>query len=54
MKKNIIAIAVIIVMIAWGCSKVESGNNGLKQSVEKGVADISYAVSKISGTTGYQ
>jgi hypothetical protein len=54
MKKNIIAIAVIMGMIAWGCTKVQSGNNGLKQSVEKGVADISYAVSKISGTTGYQ
>jgi hypothetical protein len=54
MKKNIIAVLVIIGLVAWSCSKVETGNNGLKQSVEKGVADISHAVSKISGTAGYQ
>lgn len=54
MKKNIIAIIVIMGVVAWSCSKVDSGNNGLKQSVEKGVANISHAVSKISGTTGYK
>ena len=54
MKKNGIAIMVIMGLIAWGCSKVETGNNRLRQSVEKGVADISNAVAKISGTTGYQ
>jgi hypothetical protein len=54
MKKNVIAIVVMMGLIAWSCSKVETGNNGLKQSVEKGVADISHAISKISGTTGYQ
>jgi len=53
MKKNIIAIVVIISLMAWSCSKVET-SNGLRQSVEKGIADISTAVSKISGTTGYQ
>jgi hypothetical protein len=54
MKRNVIAIVVIMGLIAWNCSKVETGNQGLRQSVEKGVADISHAVSKISGTTGYQ
>jgi hypothetical protein len=54
MRKNIIASVVIIGLIAWSCSKVETGSDGLKQSIEKGVANISYAVSKISGTTGYQ
>jgi hypothetical protein len=54
MKKSIIAVFVITGLVAWSCSKVETGNNGLKQSVEKGVADISHAVSKISGTAGYQ
>ena len=54
MKKNVIAIVVIMGLIAWSCSKIETGNNGLRQSVEKGVADISHAVAKISGTTGYQ
>jgi len=54
MKKNIIAVIVIMGVIAWSCSKVDSGNNGLKQSVEKGVADINRAVTKISSTAGYQ
>jgi hypothetical protein len=54
MKKNIIAIIVIMALIVWSCSKIETGNNGLRQSVEKGIADISQAVTKISGTTGYQ
>jgi hypothetical protein len=54
MKKNIIAIIVIMGIIGWSCSKVDSGNNGLRQSVEKGVADINHALTKISGTAGYQ
>ena len=54
MKKNIIAFSVIIGMIALSCSKVETGNNGLRESVEKGVAEINNAVSRISTTTGYQ
>ncbi len=54
MKKIIIALTAGIVLIAWSCSKVDTNNNGLKQSVEKGVADISHAVSTITGSTGYQ
>jgi hypothetical protein len=54
MKKSIIALAIIIGAFTWSCSKVETGNNGLKRSVENGVAAINHAVTKISGTTGYQ
>lgn len=54
MKKNVIAIVVIMGLVAWSCNKVDTGNNGLRQSVENGVANISNAVTKISGTTGYQ
>jgi hypothetical protein len=54
MKKNIIAIVVIMGLIAWSCSKFDTGNNGLRQSVEKGIADINHALTKISGTAGYQ
>jgi hypothetical protein len=53
MKKSILAIFAVVGLIAWSCTKVET-SSGLKQSVEKGVANISYAVSKISGSTGYQ
>jgi hypothetical protein len=54
MKRNVLAIIVIMGVIAWSCSKIDSGSNDLRQSVEKGVADISHAVNKISGTTGYK
>lgn len=53
MKKNIMAIVVIIAMFTWSCAKVET-NIGLRQSIEKGVAEINAAVNKISVTTGYQ
>ena len=54
MKRNIMATAVIIGLIAGSCSKMDSGNNGLKQAVENGVAGINHAITKISGTSGYQ
>jgi hypothetical protein len=54
MKKNVIAIVVIMGAVAWSCQKSDTGNNGLKQSVENGVASINNAVNKISGTPGYQ
>jgi hypothetical protein len=54
MKKKVAAMIVGIAIVAWSCSKVESGNSGLRQSVEKGVADLGHAVSTISGTTGYK
>jgi hypothetical protein len=53
MKKNILVIAVGASLLAWGCSKTASDLN-LKQSVEKGVADINNAISSISETKGYQ
>jgi hypothetical protein len=54
MKKYVLAIVAIVGMVAWSCSKTDTGNNSLKQSVERGVANISHAVTKISGTAGYQ
>jgi hypothetical protein len=54
MKKIVVAMTLGIALIAWSCAKVDTGSSGLKQSVEKGVADINHAVSAISGTTGYQ
>lgn len=54
MKKSVVAIVVIMGVIVLSCSKVENSNNGLKQSIEKGVADINNAVTKISGTAGYK
>jgi hypothetical protein len=54
MKRNIVSVIVMISLIAWSCSKFPSPNYGLRMSVEKGVADISTAVNKISGTTGYK
>jgi hypothetical protein len=53
MKKNIVLVVVAAGLMAWGCSKVES-DMSLKQSLEKGVADVNTAISKISGTKGYQ
>jgi hypothetical protein len=54
MKKNIIAIVVVAGVIAGSCSKNETTNNGLRGSLEDGVAAISSAVSDITGTTGYK
>jgi hypothetical protein len=58
MKRNILFIVVIFGLIGWGCSKndnqTQSQPQGLKQSIEKNVADINTAISKISATKGYQ
>jgi hypothetical protein len=54
MKKSVIPIIGMMALIVWSCSKIETGNNGLKESLEKGVANISQAVTKISETPGYQ
>jgi hypothetical protein len=54
MKKKSIAIIVVMGMIFWSCNKMDTGSNGLKQSVESGIANISTAVTKIAGTTGYK
>jgi hypothetical protein len=53
MKKCIIAIAIVFGLITWSCSKVET-THGLKQSVEKSVANINSAVNRISDSKGYQ
>jgi hypothetical protein len=58
MKRNILLIAVVFGLISWSCSKVDTQTQtqqlGLKQSVEKNIADINTAISKISETKGYQ
>jgi hypothetical protein len=55
MKRNILVIAVVFGMIAWSCSKVDTSQQlNLKQSIDKNVADINTALSKISATKGYQ
>ena len=58
MKRNILLVAGIFMLIGWSCSKndsqMQSQPQGLKQSIEKNVADINTAISKISATKGYQ
>ena len=55
MKKNILVIAVVFGLIGWSCSKVDTSQQlSLKQSIDKNVADINTALSKISATEGYQ
>lgn len=56
MKRNILVIGIIIGLFSWSCSKVDTQNQplGLKQSIEKNIADINTAMSKISATKSYQ
>ena len=55
MKRNILVIGIIFGLLGWSCSKVDtSQQRSLKQSIEKNVADINTAMSKISATKGYQ
>jgi hypothetical protein len=58
MKRNILAISVVFGILAMSCSKTDSNLQnqpvGLKQSIEKNVADINTALNKISTTKGYQ
>jgi hypothetical protein len=53
MKRNILTVALLIGMISWSCSRIESPH-GLKQSIEKSSSDINSAITKISGSIGYQ
>jgi hypothetical protein len=53
MKNKIISLIAVIGLIGWSCTKIET-NQGLKQSVEQGIADINTAVGRIYGSTGYQ
>ena len=54
MKKNILFIAILIGFFSWSCSKIDSDNKDLKQSLETSVSKINNAISKISTTKGYQ
>jgi hypothetical protein len=56
MKRKILVISIAIGLLGWGCSKVDTQTQSmsLKQSLEKNVADINTAISKISATKGYQ
>lgn len=56
MKRNILLIGVVFGLISWSCSKNDNLGQpqDLKQAIEKNVADINTAMSKISATKGYQ
>jgi hypothetical protein len=53
MKRKVIAIVFGMGLVVLGCSKMDSGNSGLRQAVESGVSRIDHAVAKIQGTKGY-
>ncbi len=56
MKKNIIALAILMALVGWQCSKIDSTSQklSLKESLESNVAEINNAISIISSTKGYQ
>jgi hypothetical protein len=56
MKRKIFVISIIFSMVAWSCSKdgTQTAPVSLRQSLDKNVADINTALSKISATKGYQ
>lgn len=54
MKKAVLLLAVVIGLLAPGCSKYEKESLNLKDSLEKSVADINKAVKTISGTRAYE
>lgn len=54
MKKSVLTIVIISGLVGWGCSRFETEKLSLKQSVEKGVADVNSAINIISGTRGYE
>jgi hypothetical protein len=56
MKRKILVIGIVIGLLSWSCTKVDTQNQqlGLKQSVEKNVAAINTALSKIAATKSYQ
>jgi hypothetical protein len=56
MKRNILQIAIVLGVIAWGCTKVDTPTQplGLKQSIEKNISDINTAINTISANKGYQ
>jgi len=54
MKKNIIIVAVLSGIISWSCSKLETQNDDLKQSLTSSAADINKAMSKIAAGRAYE
>src|SRR5665647_3855075 len=56
MKRNILFIGIVFGLLGWSCSKVDTQTQSmsLKRQLEKNVADINTAISKISATQGYQ
>jgi hypothetical protein len=55
MKRNIIVISVVLGLIGWSCSKIDTQQSlGLKQAIERNTAAVTTAISKISATKGYQ
>jgi hypothetical protein len=56
MKRNILLIGIVFGLISWSCTKNDNQTQpqGFKQVIEKNVADINTAMSKISATKGYQ
>jgi hypothetical protein len=57
MKRNIILIGMVVGLVGWSCSKVETSQSqqlGLKAAVEQSTAAINSAISNISTTKGYQ
>ena len=56
MKRKILVIGIVIGLLSWSCSKIDTQNQpaGLKQSIEKNVADINTALSKIAATKSFQ
>lgn len=56
MKRKIFAFIGILGVLTWACTKNDTQNQpqGLKQSLEKNVADVNTALGKITATKGFQ
>jgi hypothetical protein len=53
MKRNLVALGLIVSMTIWSCSKIESPQT-FKQALEKNASDINTAISSISESAGYK
>lgn len=53
MKRLVVVLSAILILITWGCSKVETKTLNLKASLERNIEDINNAVNYISTTKGY-
>ncbi len=56
MKKYVLIIGVVLGLLGWSCSKIETPKSslGLKQSIENSTTAINSAVSNIAQTEGYK